>query len=116
MRRAFAIAGSGLDTDFHAFVELAAPSGLDVAELRAQTPVRLLGEHPQRAGIDAPPPLCEEAQRLVGLARVGRAEVRDHRLGLDAQRAVDRPARRGVAANGRRGADGRRGILPRPGP
>ena len=55
-----------------------------VAELRREPPVRLLREHPQRRRVDAAPGLDEEAERVVRLAGVRRAEVRDHRLRLDA--------------------------------
>ena len=54
-----------------------------LAELRAQPPVRLLGEHPQRRGEDAAAGLGEELERRVRLAGVGRADVGDDRLGLD---------------------------------
>ena len=44
--------------------------------------MRLLREHPERAGVDAAAVLGEEGEGVVGLARVRRAEVRDDRLGL----------------------------------
>ena len=52
------------------------------AEQRPESPVRLLREHPQRAGVDAAPLLGEKRERVVGLARVRRAEVRDDCLRL----------------------------------
>ena len=55
-----------------------------LAELRREPPVRLLREHPQRRRVDAAAVLDEEAERVVRLAGVGRPEVRDHRLRLDA--------------------------------
>ena len=48
-----------------------------LAELGREAAVRLLREHPQRPGVDAAAPLLQELERVVGLARVGRAEVRD---------------------------------------
>ena len=51
-----------------------------VAEPGREPPVRLLREHPERPCVDAPPPLREELERVVGLAGVRRAEVRDDRL------------------------------------
>ncbi len=47
------------------------------ADHRAEPAMRLLREHPQRAGVDASPVLGEERECVVGLARVRRAEVRD---------------------------------------
>ena len=44
--------------------------------------MRFLCEHPQRAGVDAAPLLGQERERVVGLARVRRTEVRDDRRGL----------------------------------
>ena len=67
-----------------------------VAELRAQAPVRLLREHPQRRGEDAPAGLGEELERRVRLARVRRAEVGDDRLGLDLPVAGGRSAGSGT--------------------
>jgi hypothetical protein len=55
-----------------------------LAELGRETPVRLLREHPQRRRVDALPGLDEEAKGVVRLAGVRRAEVRNHRLRLDA--------------------------------
>ena len=55
-----------------------------VAELGREPSVRLLGEHPQRRGVDAAAGLDEEAERVVRLAGIRRPEVRDHRLRLDA--------------------------------
>ena len=52
-----------------------------LAELGRQAAVRFLREHPQRRRVDAAPVLDEEAQRVVRLARVRRAEMRNHRLG-----------------------------------
>ena len=52
------------------------------AELGGEAPVRLLGEHPQRAGVDAAAALLQHLERVVGLARVRRAEVGDDGLGL----------------------------------
>ena len=43
-----------------------------------QPPVRLLREHAQRRRVDAAAVLDEEAQRVVRLAGVRRAEMRDH--------------------------------------
>ena len=53
-----------------------------LAELGGEPAVRLLREHPQRRRVDAAAVLDEEAQRVVRLAGVRRAEVRDHRLRL----------------------------------
>ena len=53
------------------------------ADPLAEPSVRLLRQHPQRARVDASSPLDEQLQRLVRLPRVGRPEVRDHRLRLD---------------------------------
>ena len=53
-----------------------------VAELGREPAVRLLREHPQRRRVDAAAVLDEEAERVVRLARVRRAEMRDHRLRL----------------------------------
>ena len=44
--------------------------------------MRLLREHPQRPGVDAAALLGEELERVVGLARVRRAEVGDDGLRL----------------------------------
>ena len=55
--------------------------------------MRLLREHPQRAGVDAAAALLQHLERVVGLAGVRRAEVGDDRLGLDAaggKRDLDR--------------------------
>ena len=52
--------------------------------VRRQPAVRFLREHPQRAGVDAAPLLGQERERVVGLARVRRTEVRDDALGLAA--------------------------------
>ena len=57
---------------------------LPLPQLRRQPPVRLLREHPQRRRVDAAAALDEEAERVVRLAGVRRAEVRDHRLRLGA--------------------------------
>ena len=56
---------------------------LPLPQLRAQPAVRLLREHPQRRRVYAASRLDEEAERVVRLAGVRRAEVRDHRLWLD---------------------------------
>ena len=53
-----------------------------LAELGGEPAVRLLGEHPQRAGVDAAAALLEDLERVVGLARVRRPEVRDDGLRL----------------------------------
>ena len=63
-----------------------------LAERSPKPAVRLLREHPQRACVDAAPLLREELERVVRLARVRRAEVRD-----DAS-----PARRAARAAGSR--------------
>ncbi len=57
-----------------------------LAELVGQPTVRFLREHPQRPRVHAPPVLGQEAERLVRLAGVRRAEVRDHGLRLHAPR------------------------------
>ena len=73
-----------------------------LADLGREPPVRLLREHPQRRRVDALAGLDQEAERVVRLAGVGRPEVRDHRLGLDAPlgqpdgQLGDRPSRRRV--------------------
>jgi hypothetical protein len=46
--------------------------------------MRLLREHPEWRCVHTAPGLDEEAERVVCLAGVGRPEVGDHRLGLDA--------------------------------
>ena len=84
-----------------------------LAELGREAPVRLLREHPQRPGVDAAAPLLQELERVVGLARVGRAEVGDDglRLGpsprqrdldraLGAAHCLARCPQRGAAAGG----------------
>ena len=77
-----------------------------LAELGREAAVRLLGEHPQRPGVDAAAALLQHLERVVGLARVRRAEVGDDRLGLDAalrERDLDRALgarHRGVDAGG----------------
>ena len=58
-------------------------------ELRAQAPMRLLGEHPEGRGEDAAAGLGEELERGVRLARVRRPDVGDDRLRLDAPRGED---------------------------
>src|SRR6185436_18529473 len=55
---------------------------LFLAEQGREPAVRLLRQHPQRAGVDAAPLLGEECQRVVCLAGVRRPEVRDDALGL----------------------------------
>ena len=55
------------------------------AELGGEAAVRLLGEHPQRPGVDAAAALLQHLERVVGLAGVRRAEVGD-----DATRAATR--------------------------
>ena len=59
------------------------------AELRAQAAMRLLGEHPERRREDAAPRVGEELERGVGLARVGRPDVRDDGLRLRAPERKD---------------------------
>ena len=49
-------------------------------EPRAEAAVRLLREHAERPGVDPSPPVGEELERVVGLARVRRPEMRDDRL------------------------------------
>ena len=53
-----------------------------LAEQGPEPAVRLLREHPQRAGVDAAPLLGEERQCVMRLAGVRRPEVRDDALGL----------------------------------
>ena len=48
-----------------------------LAEIGREAPVRLLREHPQRPGVDAAAALLQDLERVVRLARVGRAEVGD---------------------------------------
>ena len=52
-----------------------------LAEPSREPAMGLLREHPQRAGVDASPPLREELERIVRLPGVRRAEVRDDGLG-----------------------------------
>ena len=76
------------------------PDGV-LPELGREPAVRLLREHPQRPGVDAAAALLEDLERVVGLARVRRAEVGDDRLGLDAPRRqgdLDRALRARTAA------------------
>ena len=58
-------------------------------ELRGQPPVRLLREHPQRRRVDAAARSRRGTERVVRLAGVRRAEVRDHRLRLGAPLGQD---------------------------
>ena len=47
------------------------------AELGTEPAVRLLGEHPQRTGVHTSPLLGEEAEGVMGLTGVRRAQMRD---------------------------------------
>src|SRR5438128_1643472 len=53
------------------------------SDLGREPPMRLLREHAEWRRVDASTGLDEEAQGIVGLARVRGPEVRDHRLRLD---------------------------------
>ena len=59
-----------------------------VAELGGQAAVGLLGQHPQRAGVDASALLLEELECVVRLAGVRRTEVGDDGLRLGAALAA----------------------------
>ena len=102
-----------------------------VPEPGAEAAVRLLREHAERPGVDASPLLGEELERVVGLARVRRPEMRDDRLrrrtplgqpdldpvlGTPDRGALVRAGRAGVAGGAARacaaGVDGSGGLGP----
>ncbi len=67
-------------------------------QLGREPAVRLLREHAQRPRVDPAAALLQHLERVVGLAGVRRAEVRDDRLRLDApcrQADLDRAFRAG---------------------
>ena len=65
----------------HALLARDEPDALS-AELGAQAAMRFLGEHPEWRCEDAAAGVGEELERGVGLARVGRPDVRDDGLRL----------------------------------
>ena len=65
-----------------------------IAELLAETAVRLLRQHPERARVDAGAGGDELLERGVGLARVRRAEVRDDALRLGSRAGSEISIRR----------------------
>ena len=75
----------------------------------------LLGEHPQRPGVDAPAVLGEELEGIVRLAGVRRPEVRDDGLRRcpplrqpDLDPVLGAPNRGALVGTGRAGMAGRR--------